>query len=311
MHNVLNFIASVEVSSKTYLLHHELLNFMLIAMSTHLLYGPSPGPTDTNPFIDAAMESSVVNSVVGRLLLNYIVQPRIPFNCASYPVFSGGSQPGVLQIVSSAAGAWLMKLRSYCFIHWCMETLDLLEYVLVRTDLDTLDPYLHTTLANMAPHFLYLSAYASQRLVSLYMLSRKYNKLAERISDKVGKSGSLGHNSLAEDLVVIVVLDFFNSRIDSQSHDGEWSVEKVLQFIIMNCCSWRAEGMKVFTQLDFSYEQESHPEEFFTPYIWRLALSRCELSFDPRSINLFPADLPILVSPRSALKFKDINVMKL
>lgn len=83
MHNVLNFIGSVEVryamdfspclqywdfvefallkciifvtSPKTYLLHHELLNFMLVAMSTQLLYGPTPGPTDMNPFIDAAM----------------------------------------------------------------------------------------------------------------------------------------------------------------------------------------------------------------------------------------------------------------
>lgn len=33
----------------------ELLNFMLIAMSTQLLSGPSPGPKDVNPFIDAAM----------------------------------------------------------------------------------------------------------------------------------------------------------------------------------------------------------------------------------------------------------------
>jgi len=28
---------------------------MLVAMSTQLLYGPAPGPTDMNPFIDAAM----------------------------------------------------------------------------------------------------------------------------------------------------------------------------------------------------------------------------------------------------------------
>ncbi|CAK7327129.1 unnamed protein product [Dovyalis caffra] len=174
------------------------------------------------------------------------------------------------------------------------------------------DLYLHTTclatLANMAPHFHRLSAYASQRLVSLfYMLSRKYNKLAERIDDKVGKSGSLGQESLAEDLSaelhiytdflrivleilnailtyalprnpevvyaimhrqevfepfknhprfnelienIYMVLDFFNSRIDSQTHDGEWSVEKVLQLIIMNCRSWRTEGMKVKTTLE-------------------------------------------------------------
>lgn len=42
-------------SPNTYLLHLELLNFMLIAMSTQLLCGPSPEPNDVNPFLDAAM----------------------------------------------------------------------------------------------------------------------------------------------------------------------------------------------------------------------------------------------------------------
>lgn len=84
MHSVLSFIGSVDVwytidfsfshlhyvslksfiilncvifiiSANTYLLHQELLNFMLVAMSTQLLCGPSPGLSDMNPFIDAAM----------------------------------------------------------------------------------------------------------------------------------------------------------------------------------------------------------------------------------------------------------------
>lgn len=42
--------------------------------------------------------------VVRRLLLNYITGPSIPLNSASYSIFSEGSQPGVLQRVSSAAG---------------------------------------------------------------------------------------------------------------------------------------------------------------------------------------------------------------
>lgn len=106
------------------------------------------------------------------------------------------------------------------------------------------------------------------------------------------------------------MLDFFNSRMDAQRGDGDWSVSEVLQVIIVNCRSWRGEGMKVywkkvfwifglhvmiiimksitcmvymklilyfwqmFTQLRFTYEQESHPEEFFTPYVWQLVLSR-------------------------------------
>lgn len=31
---------------------------------------------------------------------------------------------------------------------------------------------------------------------------------------------------------------------------------------------------QMFTQLRFTYEQESHPEEFFIPYVWQLVLSR-------------------------------------
>ncbi|KAK4381769.1 Dymeclin [Sesamum angolense] len=270
---------------------------------------------------------------------------------------------------------------------------DFLEYVLVRTDLDTLlmpmletlynapsrtsnhiymvlviflilsqdssfnasihklDVYLHTnclaTLANMAPHVYRLSAYASERLVSLfYMLSRKYNKLAEIKNDKMNtEDGDLRGDSFFEDpsselhiytdflrLVleilnailtyalplnpevvyaimhrqevflpfkshprynellenIYTVVDFFNSRIDSQKMDADWSVEEVLQVIINNCRSWRGEGMKMFTQLRFTYEQESHPEEFFIPYVWQLVLSHSGFTFNPSSINLFP-----------------------
>jgi len=98
-------------------------------------------------------------------------------------------------------------------------------------------------------------------------------------------------NELLEN--IYTVLDFFNSRMDAQRTDGEWSVEKVLQLIIINCRSWRGEGMKMFTQLRFTYEQESHPEEFFIPYVWQLVLSRCGLSFDSGAINLFPVDPPV------------------
>ncbi|KAK9288143.1 hypothetical protein L1049_016591 [Liquidambar formosana] len=540
MHSVLIFIGTLDVSSNTYFLHHELLNFMLVAMSTQLLSGPSPVPKDVNPFIDAAMaqESSLVGLVVRRLLLNYMTRPRIPSNSASYSIFSEGSQPGVLQRVGSAAVSSsegsrspladsslhvllilihyrkcvvgdesitdqsddsttsdsLLKENTYFSVNpFCkalenardiefdrvdiegnahngplvrlpfaslFDTLGMcladeaavlllyslvhgnsnfLEYVLVRTDLDTLlmpiletlynasrrtsnqiymlliillilsqdssfnasihklilpsvpwyqerllhqtslgslmvivlirtvkynlsklrDVYLHTnclaTLANMAPHVHRLSAYASQRLVSLFdMLSRKYTKLAERRDDKLhaAKVNSI-EDSIPEDMStelhiytdflrivleilnailtyalprnpevvyaimhrqevfqpfrnhprfnellenIYTVLDFFNSRIDAQRMDGEWSVEKVLQVIIINCRSWRGDGMKMFTQLRFTYEQESHPEEFFIPYVWQLVLARCGLSFNPSTINLFPADLPVEVS---------------
>lgn len=123
-------------SPKTYILHQELLNFVLVAMSTQLLSGPTPGPKDVNPFIDAAMDQvwdlaywlvwnlhiitpvllyvliywfklqdvSLISSVVRKLLLNYISRPRIPLNSTSYSYFSEGGQSGVLHRVGSAAG---------------------------------------------------------------------------------------------------------------------------------------------------------------------------------------------------------------
>lgn len=547
MHNVLTFLGSIDVSPTTSLLHQELLNFMLIVMSTQLLSGPTPGPKDVNPFLDAAMsqESLLVSSVVRRLLLNYIMRSRLPSStAASYSIFSEENQPGVLQRVGSAAANFVLLPFNYlvnsnsegsrnqladCSLHVLLvlihyhkcvvsdesitdrsddsastdpvskvntyftvnpyskalenardiefdradiegntqngpavrlpfaslfDTLgmcladetavlllyslvqgnsDFLEYVLVRTDLDTLlmpiletlysasrrtsnqiymlliillilsqdssfnasihkmilpgvpwykehllhqtslgslmviilirtvqynlsklrDVYLHTTclatLANMAPHVHRLSAYASQRLVSLfYMLSRKYNKLVELRDDKLQTKAISTGDGLVEDMSaelqiytdflrivleilnailtyalprnpevvyaimhrqevfqpfkshprfaellenIYNVLDFFNSRMDAQRMDGEWSVEKVLLFIINNCRSWRGEGMKMFTQLHFSYEQESHPEEFFIPYVWQLVLSRCGFSFNADAITLFPVDM--------------------
>ncbi|CAI9118377.1 OLC1v1019937C1 [Oldenlandia corymbosa var. corymbosa] len=547
MHSVLTFIGKVDVSTNTYLLHHELLNFVLIAMSTQLLSGPSPGPEDVHPFIDALMvqESSLVSLVVCKLLSNYTRQPNFPVDSSSYSIFSEVNQPGVLQRVGSVAANFVLFPLNFfvgstgeptkspladnslnvllVLIHYrkCVgvdyvkgkvgyssdslpkeepyfsenpyckalqnardvefdrldvdgnahngplvklpfaslfDTLGMclsdersvillytmvqgnsafLEYVLVRTDLDTLlmpmletlynasrrssnqiymvliillilsqdssfnasihklilpsvpwyeerrlhqtslgslmviilirtvkynlsklrDVYLHTnclaTLANMAPHVHRLSAYASQRLVSLFdMLARKYNKLAEMTNDKMhmpnGESreeDNLPEDTSAElhiytDFLRIVleilnailtytlprnpevvyavmhrqevfqpfrnhprfnelleniftVLDFFNSRMDAQRVDGEWSVEKVLEVIVINCRSWRGEGMKMFTQLRFTYEQESHPEEFFIPYVWQLVLYNSTFGFNPSSINLFPVDLPL------------------
>ncbi|KAK9725534.1 hypothetical protein RND81_05G151400 [Saponaria officinalis] len=97
-------------------------------------------------------------------------------------------------------------------------------------------------------------------------------------------------NELLEN--IFTVIDFFNSRMDAQEVDGEWSVEKVLQVIINNCRTWRGDGMKMFTQLSFTYEQESHPEDFFIPYVWQLLVSNCEFAFNPRKINLFSVDQP-------------------
>uniref|UniRef100_A0A803N119 Dymeclin n=1 Tax=Chenopodium quinoa TaxID=63459 RepID=A0A803N119_CHEQI len=508
--SVLSFIGTIEASPHTYQLHCELLNFMMAAMSTQLLSGPSSGPKDFHPFLDAIMsqEASLIASVVSKLLVNYISQPRSGFSGASYSAFEG-SQSGVLQKVGSAAANFVLfplnlivgsnneasksllaqnslhillilvhfrkcavaddpiigkndgngasdalhkEKTHFCENPFCKalenardvefdrldvegnahsgplarvpfaslyDTLgmcladeaailllyslvhgnaDFLEYVLVRTDLDTLlipileilynapkrtsnqiymlliillilsqdstfnasvhklDVYLHTNclaaLANMAPHVHRLDAYASQRLVSLFhMLSRKYTKLAELQNDKmqINKVNSTEGDNMLEDVSmelhiytdflrivleiinailtyalprnpevvyavmhrqeifqpfrnhprfnellenIFTVLDFFNTRMDAQELDGEWSVEKVLQVITNNCKSWRGEGMKMFTQLRFTYEQESHPEEFFIPYVWQLAVAKCGFAFSPSKINLFSVDLP-------------------
>ncbi|CAF2310527.1 hypothetical protein IGI04_039384 [Brassica rapa subsp. trilocularis] len=496
MHSVLNFIGSTEVSPNSYVLHQELLNFMIVAMSMQLISGPSPGPRDANSFIDAAMsqEKSLVCLAIRRLLLNYI--SRTPPNAKTY-LYSDGDSPGILERVGSAAATFVLLPLNYLVnnsgdgskhplaefsLHVLLiltnyhkpimsdesltdksddsatsesiskghafssgntfskalanardvefdrsdvegnaypgphvripfaslfDTLgtcladegavlllnsllqgnsDFKEYVLVRTDLDTMlmpiletlynaskrtssnqiymmlivllilsqdssfnssihkmilpsvpwykehllhqtslgsliviilirtvqhnlsklrDVYLQTTclatLANMAPHAHHLSAYASQRLVSLfYMLSRKYaiNSLSSMTLHAAELQIFTDFLRLVLDILNAIltyalprnpeVLDFFNNRMDSQRSDREWPVQKVLEFIIDSCRFWRGEGMKMFTQLHFSYEQESHPEEFFIPYVWQLAFSRCGFSFNPDAINLFP-----------------------
>ncbi|KAL0287290.1 UNVERIFIED_CONTAM: Dymeclin [Sesamum calycinum] len=113
MFSAFNFIAKVDI--RTYLLHYELLNFMLIAMSTQLVSGPSPGPNDTHPFIEAAMaqETSLVDPAVHKLLLNYIIHPGAPFNSSFYPIFSEENQLGVLRRVGSAAANLMLLPFNY------------------------------------------------------------------------------------------------------------------------------------------------------------------------------------------------------
>ncbi|GKD39090.1 dymeclin isoform X1 [Tanacetum coccineum] len=96
--------------------------------------------------------------------------------------------------------------------------------------------------------------------------------------------------------------------MDAQKLDGEWSVEKVLQVININCRFWRGDGMKMFTQLRFTYEQESHPEEFFIPYVWQLVISRSRFGFNLSSINLFPVELPVEVSYLAGEADTDQNI---
>ena len=45
--------------------------------------------------------------------------------------------------------------------------------------------------------------------------------------------------------------------------------------------------------LQFRYEEQSCPEEFFTPYIWQLVYQSSGIRWDPERILLFKATAPL------------------
>ncbi|KAJ6897598.1 hypothetical protein NC652_024409 [Populus alba x Populus x berolinensis] len=210
--------------------------------------GLPPGPTDMNPFIDAAMaqKSSLVGLVVRRLIIRLYNTDLVSHITAHHTqYFLAGSQPGVLQRVSlCSCHSCFIAIQIIGSVQWlpmlsvdrvdiggiartvghmcdcpfaslfdtlgmcladesavlllytlvCMETLtfwstDKANYITLhimelRKALLPLpkDLYLHSTcletLVNMAHHIHHLSAYASQRLVSLfYMHSRNRPEL--------------------------------------------------------------------------------------------------------------------------------------
>ncbi|CAI5467468.1 unnamed protein product [Closterium sp. Yama58-4] len=87
---------------------------------------------------------------------------------------------------------------------------------------------------------------------------------------------------------IFTVIDFFNVRMDDHDVDGDWSVERVLDVVIANARTWRGEGMQMFTELKFTYEEEMHPEEFFVPYVWTLVVAHSGIPWNPDCIAMFP-----------------------
>lgn len=87
---------------------------------------------------------------------------------------------------------------------------------------------------------------------------------------------------------IFTVVEFFNVRMDDHGQGGEWSVEKVLEVVVANARAWRGDGMKMFTELRFTYEEELHPEEFFIPYVWTLVVAHSGIPWNPDCITLFP-----------------------
>eukprot|EP00897_Mesotaenium_endlicherianum_P006674 jgi/Mesen1/6034/ME000308S05228 len=88
---------------------------------------------------------------------------------------------------------------------------------------------------------------------------------------------------------IFTVIEFFNVRMDDKAMEGgEWSVERVLDLVVGHTRAWRADGLKMFTELRFTYEEELHPEEFFVPYVWSLVFAHSQVPWYADYITLFP-----------------------
>lgn len=66
---------------------------------------------------------------------------------------------------------------------------------------------------------------------------------------------------------------------------------------------------KLFVQLRFTYEQESHPEEFFIPYVWQLILCRRYLLFHIIIIHIFTNQLLNLLLCSSFLLLPCVSIL--
>mmetsp|Transcript_6392 Transcript_6392/g.22497 ORF Transcript_6392/g.22497 Transcript_6392/m.22497 type:complete len:708 (-) Transcript_6392:16-2139(-) len=82
------------------------------------------------------------------------------------------------------------------------------------------------------------------------------------------------------------VLDYFNRAMDNAKVDGTWSVAKVMDVVETSARGWHGEGIKYFTELRFTYEEELHPEEFFQPYVWSLVCTNSCIPWDPDAVRL-------------------------
>eukprot|EP00250_Pteridium_aquilinum_P013996 c21711_g1_i1 orf=215-2221(+) len=113
---MLSFIGNSDVNPLTYLLHLEVVNLLLVMMSTQLHPAACPRFKSTDIFLDAAMlqEPAIASLVIRKLLMSYIARLPLPADAAHYSNLSKSSQPGVLQKVGSAA-AVVLRLPYYTY----------------------------------------------------------------------------------------------------------------------------------------------------------------------------------------------------
>jgi hypothetical protein len=91
-----------------------------------------------------------------------------------------------------------------------------------------------------------------------------------------------------------VVTEFFGRRVDEAlGGDVARSPERVLAAIARGARGWRRDRLRPVPELRFSYEEEAAPEEFFSPYVWSLAV---------RDVGAVPWNLAavVLFSPAGA-----------
>lgn len=91
------------VASAHSYLHHEVLDFILVTMSTQLRSGPCPGPKDVHPFIDAAMSQVILGWYISSALW---VLDRWNFRCKLI----------VLALLYRMVILWHLSYADYCWI---------------------------------------------------------------------------------------------------------------------------------------------------------------------------------------------------
>lgn len=103
------------------------------------------------------------------------------------------------------------------------------------------------------------------------------------------------HPGLGELVVnALAVADWFapkleDARLAAQAQARAWSAGEALECVRLHAAGWRADGMRVFEPLRFTYEQEADPEEFFVPHAWALVLhARLPCPWHAPSMILLP-----------------------
>eukprot|EP00667_Euglena_gracilis_P003946 EG_transcript_3959 len=97
------------------------------------------------------------------------------------------------------------------------------------------------------------------------------------------------------------VLQHFEEQISSRivsSEEQDFSIADILRLLAEGLEGWKGDGLKVFNETKFKYEEEANPEEFFIPYVWDLVV----FHVNRHPARLWdPASLPLLADATFSL----------